>query len=333
MEWLSRARNVRPPSARLRIASRAGREAAAAYSQPRTRRANQQSPTKTSAFEPAQRAPSLRSFSHPSHNHFYHLNCPIDSPRSTLLPLRLPPRPGPGVRAVVGSPVSDNQLSSLHSPNPPPQKKTGSALLGPDQLRTETHFPAFLVATMSSPLGSFHSVAATAAHSLPFNSGRWLFSGVSTPLASPPASAPTRHISSPRPQLMQPYDSYPTGAGHTHPGYSVPHSASATQLARQDGGRDPRQRERTPPGMLLSSECDHCGNRVSVEVPRWMTDAMDVGGRALHDSVRLAPLEGPNQFGSHQGEHQWREGIVTGAVGVAQAVKNSPVCGHRWCRE
>ena len=174
---------------------------------------------------------------------------------------------------------------------------------------------------MSSPLGSLHAAATTAAHSLPF-SGRWLFpSGSITPLASPPASAPTRQIVSPRPQLMQAYDSYNFGPGHP-----PLHPHLGTQMVRQDSAaqRDPRQREKTPTGMLLSSECEHCGNRVSVEVPRWMTDAMDAGGRALHDSVRMAPLEGAAGM-AHSGGREWREGIVSGAVGVAMAIKNSPV--------
>lgn len=188
---------------------------------------------------------------------------------------------------------------------------------------------------MSSPLGSLQSAAASAAHSLPF-SGRWLFpSGSITPLASPPASAPTRQIVSPRPQLMQPYDSYNTrlGQGHPHPEHSSPYPDSGSQMVgphslAQHGARErePRQRERTPPGMLLSSDCEHCGNRVSVEVPRWMTDAMDVGGRALHESVRLAPIEGgAGGGGAHQGGRHWREGVVSGAIGVAKAIKSSPV--------
>lgn len=56
---------------------------------------------------------------------------------------------------------------------------------------------------------------------------------------------------------------------------------------------------------------------MSVEVPRWMTDAMD--GRPA--SPRLA---GPEQ-GRRVDDREWRDSVVAGAVGFAKAIKSSAV--------
>lgn len=63
--------------------------------------------------------------------------------------------------------------------------------------------------------------------------------------------------------------------------------------------------------MHLSTTCDSCGERVTLEVPLWLTEG----------------LSGANSRGQSEGEarSEWRSGVVSTAVAVAVAIKESPV--------
>jgi hypothetical protein len=65
--------------------------------------------------------------------------------------------------------------------------------------------------------------------------------------------------------------------------------------------------------MHLSTACENCGENVVVAVPAWMTDAMEQATAVRHGE------------GECEKEGEWREGFVGTAVGVAKAIKASPV--------
>ncbi|GAA5891086.1 hypothetical protein JCM5296_007372 [Sporobolomyces johnsonii] len=75
--------------------------------------------------------------------------------------------------------------------------------------------------------------------------------------------------------------------------------------------------------LKLATECAACGTRVAVEVPRWIVDAMEGQSGDLCDgSCRYDEQGGGNGHGKAA---EWRESIVGGAVGVARAVRASPI--------
>ncbi|GAA5975702.1 hypothetical protein JCM5350_002699 [Sporobolomyces pararoseus] len=88
-----------------------------------------------------------------------------------------------------------------------------------------------------------------------------------------------------------------------------------------------QQKQRVPSQMelRLSTSCHSCGERVSLEVPKWISDSVDIaqnhssGGCCDGTNCR----RGEGGGGSTAGEI--RKLIVEGTVGFAQAVKASPI--------
>ncbi|GAA5962772.1 hypothetical protein JCM3765_001511 [Sporobolomyces pararoseus] len=88
-----------------------------------------------------------------------------------------------------------------------------------------------------------------------------------------------------------------------------------------------QQKQRVPSQMelRLSTSCQSCGERVSLEVPKWISDSVDIAQN--HSSGGCC--EGSNcqrtagRDSSTAGEI--RKLVVEGTVGIAQAVKASPI--------
>ena len=62
--------------------------------------------------------------------------------------------------------------------------------------------------------------------------------------------------------------------------------------------------------MHLSTNCQACGERVAIEVPLWLTEGMNGNS---------------NTRTEEEARSEWRSGIVSTAVAVAIAIKESPV--------
>ncbi|GAA5937863.1 hypothetical protein JCM1841_004385 [Sporobolomyces salmonicolor] len=75
--------------------------------------------------------------------------------------------------------------------------------------------------------------------------------------------------------------------------------------------------------LKLATECAECGTRVAVEVPRWIVDAME-GQNGYTCDGRCSYGEQGDGTGDGKAA-EWRESIVGGAVGVARAVRASPI--------
>lgn len=112
------------------------------------------------------------------------------------------------------------------------------------------------------------------------------------------------------------YQSYYSQQQQNQQQHSSLHS-QVHSLPQQPGYRTP------PTQMQLSTQCQSCDARVSVEVPSWMTEAMnkrnssfEVQGNGLNDNyVRNNEVR----------RGSWRESIVSGIITIAKAVKSSPV--------
>ncbi|BGP16848.1 hypothetical protein JCM10213v2_004853 [Rhodosporidiobolus nylandii] len=72
--------------------------------------------------------------------------------------------------------------------------------------------------------------------------------------------------------------------------------------------------------LRLSSTCAACGEPTEVEVPRWLTAAMENATAERH-------AEQSRSLCGRDADEGWRNGVVGTAVGVAQAIKASPVPG------
>lgn len=86
----------------------------------------------------------------------------------------------------------------------------------------------------------------------------------------------------------------------------------------------------TAPGstqMQLSTSCLTCGDRVAVDVPAWMTDAMSASqqvGRGWDEGAGSHSHTFEND-GGRRNQREWREGIVGGAIKLAIAIKSSSI--------
>lgn len=76
----------------------------------------------------------------------------------------------------------------------------------------------------------------------------------------------------------------------------------------------------TPPQMQLSTQCVSCAERVFIEVPGWMTDAMN-NNRYMEGSVSRNELE--EEYSRRSSS--WRGTIVTGVISIANYIKSSQV--------
>lgn len=75
-----------------------------------------------------------------------------------------------------------------------------------------------------------------------------------------------------------------------------------------------------PTQMQLSTICNSCGDRVFVEVPGWMTDAMN-NNRYMEGSISRNEME--EEYGRRSSS--WRGTIVAGVISIANYIKTSQV--------
>ncbi|KPV77833.1 uncharacterized protein RHOBADRAFT_51635 [Rhodotorula graminis WP1] len=80
--------------------------------------------------------------------------------------------------------------------------------------------------------------------------------------------------------------------------------------------------------LHLSTNCTACGEPVAVEVPRWILAAME-GAQQQRQHLLSGPAyrEDRGRAAPSSSAVEWRERVVAGAVGAAQAVKASPLPG------
>ncbi|GAA5854414.1 hypothetical protein JCM9279_001038 [Rhodotorula babjevae] len=80
--------------------------------------------------------------------------------------------------------------------------------------------------------------------------------------------------------------------------------------------------------LHLTTNCTACGEPVAVEVPRWILAAME-GAQQQRQHLLSGPAyrEDRGRGAPSSSAAEWRERIVSGAVGAAQAVKASPLPG------
>ncbi|GAA5899024.1 hypothetical protein JCM8208_002979 [Rhodotorula glutinis] len=80
--------------------------------------------------------------------------------------------------------------------------------------------------------------------------------------------------------------------------------------------------------LHLSTHCTACGEPVVVEVPRWILAAME-GAQQQQQHLLSGPAyrEDRGRGAPSSSGAEWRERVVSGAVGAAQAVNASPLPG------
>jgi hypothetical protein len=76
--------------------------------------------------------------------------------------------------------------------------------------------------------------------------------------------------------------------------------------------------------LRLSTCCTSCGNKVSLEVPKWISDSVDIAQNYQQCDGRSCQMESRGAGGGSTAV-EIRKLIVEGTVGFAQAVKASPV--------
>ena len=82
--------------------------------------------------------------------------------------------------------------------------------------------------------------------------------------------------------------------------------------------------------LHLSTNCTACGEPVAVEVPRWILAAMEGAQQQQQQHLLSGPAyrEDRGRGAPSSAAAEWRERVVSGAVGAAHAVKASPVRPH-----